>query len=407
MNRLNDYYDNIKLSRSPEEMAQAVISRAKKTQKKHSFKPLAVVAVATVVFTAGMTAGAATGLINFNDIFGGKIVAGDEALASNLIAAADNLEWTISNDEYTIDFKGITGSESDMLMLYNIVRKDGKPVTVFMTNIPDDGVLYCMADTDFRAPDEAESSKSIKNTNFKQSSGCSRYTINSDGNIEVYKRVTTDGSIAGQYYSEEILNIYPDKLLTRFTDENKLHLWGNWGDTPTGFYPIGDNTAFENKQPLDISINDERIIGLELEWSIGFTYSPSKLGVVSRSLENGEIISLSYWKTFAGGNTDTRDFEITDSYFSSVGGRIDCINYGDKLYGYSFENHNDILIVLDDGTTIPCTAILNNCSYTDNNDEVRLSLYIQYSDTKNGTITAIDITKAEAVSINGTIYSLD
>lgn len=401
MGKIHDYYDNIRLSRSPEELARAVLSAAEKPKRRGNLRLLWATVAAAAALTAGVSAAAATGLIDLNTIFGGRIVAENEQLAGDLMAAAEGLEWTVSDDDYMIEFKGLTGSESDMLLLYTVVRRDGRPVTDFMTNIPEDGVLYGLADADFRAADEEDGSRSLRNSGYRESMGDSRYTINADGNIEVYKWVCTDGSIAGQYYSEEIMCVYPKKQLTRFKDENKLTLWGEWGDTPAGFYTRGDN---ERAQPV-LPVNDERIIGLELEWSVGFTYCPSRLGLQNKTLaEDNAEITLQCGGAY--GALATVEFVATESQFSSVGGRIQLVHYGTELKGSSMEKYNDVFLIMNDGAQVVCTVNASGAAYSSKEQRSRVFATVQYSDTEYGNITAVDINEVSAISINGTVYTL-
>lgn len=397
MNELNKYYEQIAPAHSPEDTARSVMARAAsaRPEKRRGFKPAAIAAAAAVVMAGGATA-AAAGLLNINGIFGGRITAEDEQLAGALVGATKDFTWTTSDDNYAIELKGVTGSESDMLLMYEIVRTDGKPVTDFMTNIPEDGELRGLVDIAFS--DEYAFSESHDNN---------RYTINEEGNIEVYNRIITNGDISGQYYSVEAVNLYPKRLLRDFEQEHDVFVWSQKrSNTPIGFY--ADSKSFYAKQPTDIALNDERIIGLELEWSIGFTYLPSETAKLPKVIaDEGAAVTLNYWKTFAGGGTDTRIFEITDSYFSSVGGRIEAVHCGEKLYGSSFENHNDIYLITEDGRRQPCTVIVGSLGYVGNYEIITtINIEIRYSETENGPTAAVDIAKAEAISINGEVFPL-
>ena len=237
MDKMKSYFDNISPEKSHEQITQDVISKAESSARKRRFRPLTAVAAATAVMAVGVTTAAATGLLNINDIFGGRISAQDEALAGNLMIAAEDFTWTVSDDDYMIELKGVTGSKSDMLMVYEIKRTDGKPVTDYMTNVPEDGMLVGFVEASFS--DESAFSKAMDDN---------QYTVNENGNIEIYNRIITNGDLSGQQYSVNGVNLYPNHELWDFLQQqnDSIFMWDHRGDEhPIGFY--SQNSFKENK----------------------------------------------------------------------------------------------------------------------------------------------------------------
>ena len=395
MNRIERYYDSISTKQSPEQLARDIMKKADSSAKKRSFRPLAAVAAAAVVLVGGVTAAAATGLLNINELFGGRISTQDEQFAGELVGAAQDFQWTTSDDDYVINLKGVTGSERDMLLLYEIARADGRPVTEYMTNIPEDGELDCAENLGFDL-----NAGAFKAGNYRY-----HYSINDDGNIDVYNLAVTDGDISGQQFYAEVINLYPKQLLSDFEAKHDIFDWAGGADTPAGFYRWGDNEAFDAGQPCDVALNDERIIGLELEWTIEFTYSPSDTAKLSKVItDEKSVVSLNYEKSYGGVWTYPL-LRITDSYFSSVSGRIDLVREG-YMRGQTFDTCNDIYLLLENGDKISCTAFTGVSSYDRHEKMSSFSVEIQYSEELNGPITAVDISKVEAISINGEVFSL-
>ncbi|MBQ8841342.1 MAG: hypothetical protein IJZ65_01770, partial [Ruminiclostridium sp.] len=69
-------------------------NKKRKTMK----KPLVAFCAVIAVLSLGVTAAAATGIIDFNNIFGRIIRTEDEVLGNSLIGNAENVEWTTSDE---------------------------------------------------------------------------------------------------------------------------------------------------------------------------------------------------------------------------------------------------------------------------------------------------------------------
>lgn len=393
---IREYYDEQRLSISTEDMTERVLKAANEKPKRRAFrKPVVIAAAAAVVLVGGVTA-AATGMFNINDMFGGRITAQDEQLAGALVGAAQDFTWTVSDDSYVIEFKGITGSEYDMMVSYEIARADGKPVTDFMTNIPEDGKLACSYNDSSFDNDEFEIYR--YGTEVRREL---HLTVNDEGNIDVCQMVFSDGNIADADYCLQAINLYPEKLLREFEDTNSVFLWyGEGTEVPTGFYAYSN--SFYAGECEDISVNDERIIGLELEWTVSFHYDPSEAAIAEKSADCSELTL--YWgdELNALGSTVV---DVRSSCFSVLGGRLLLGYTGDAIKGSLSSEYNEIFLIMEDGTHISC-AISGCFSYSQTELGGSVTAFIRYSEQSDGVIDAVDITKAEAISINGETFPL-
>ncbi|MBQ8195563.1 MAG: hypothetical protein IJZ47_09365 [Oscillospiraceae bacterium] len=392
---IKEYYDKQRLGISAEDMT-ARVTRAAQEQPKHRAvrKPAVIAAAAAVVVMAGGVTAAATGMFNINDIFGGRINAQDEQLAEALVAAAD-LTWTVSDEDYMIELKGVTGSEYDMMVALEISREDGKPVTDFMTNIPEDGRLICMYNDSSFDNDEFEI--------YRYSTEVRRQmylNVNDEGNVDVCYMVASDGCIADADYRLQAMNLYPEKPLREFEDTNDVFLWyGEGTEVPTGFYSYDE--SFSKGESRDIAVNDESIIGLELEWAIQFHYDPAAAAAVEKTADCTELTM--YWSDETG-SVGAADVTVKVNCFSVVGGRMLLEYSGTGIKG-SLSESNELYLIMEDGEEIPCT-ISGTFSYSETESGGSATVFIRYSEDAYGNITAIDITKAEAISINGETFPL-
>ena len=395
MNKIKAYFDGISHEKDYVQLADDIICRANHTAKKRTFRPVAVIAAAAVLMVGGVTAAAAMGLLNINDMFGGRISTEDEALAGELVIAAEDFTWTVSDEDYMIELKGVTGSEYDMMVAFEMSRMDGKPVTDFMTNIPEDGKLVCMYNDSSFENDEFEIYRYSTERHHKM-----YLDVNNEGNIDVCYMVASDGSIADADYCLQAMNFYPEKLLRDFEDTNDVFLWyGEGTEVPTGFYSYDE--SFSKGESEYMAVNDESIIGLELEWAIQFHYDPPVVAAAEKTAECSGITM--YWSDETGG-IGAADVTVKVNCFSVVGGRMLLEYSGTGIKG-SISESNELYLIMEDGEQIPC-AISGAFSYSETESGGSATVFIRYSEEADGDITAIDITKAEAISINGETFPL-
>lgn len=150
MNKLNDYYNKLTMSTSAEDMAKRVISAetAEKPKLMVFRKPAVIAAAAAVVMVGGVTAGAATGLFNFNEIFG-RVSVEDEAFGESLIGNADNVITTTSDKDYAVELKGVTGSGNSILASVEISRTDGTAMNASHIDVGTELGMSIMRDNGF------------------------------------------------------------------------------------------------------------------------------------------------------------------------------------------------------------------------------------------------------------------
>lgn len=399
MSEIKNYFDGITTAKSTEDIVKSVMARAEKHSEKSRmrFRPLAAAAAAAVALVGGVSAAAATGLIDFNEIFGGRITTQDEQLAGALVGAAQDFTWSVSDDDYMIELKGITGSKSDMLLVYEIARTDGKPVTDFMTNIPEDGRLEGFIDIAFS---DESAICGIKDSN--------QFIVNEQGNIEVYNRMITGGDISGRHYSTEVVNLYPKKIMNDFLakQDSGAFMWRHLTDVPPiGFY---NEEAWAEGKPMDIALDDERIIGLELTWSVDFTYSPSETAILSKSIsDEGATMTISR-KANLGDEAEALDCTLTKSHFSCVSGWLEVEYEGEIMSQASADGCNEVYLLMADGSQMPCVYVgfVNITSHNDDPVTTTIQAEVRYSETLDDPITAIDISEITAISINGETFPL-
>lgn len=397
MSEIKDYFDGITTAKSADDIVKSVMERAERRPERSRlrFKPLAVAAAAAVVLVGGFTAAAATGLVDFNEIFGGRITATDEQLAGSLVGTAKDFAWSVSDNDYMIELKGITGSKSDMLLVYEIARTDGRPVTDFMTNIPEDGMLKGFIDIAFS--DEST---------FSSAMDSNQYIVNDKGNIEAYNRIITDGDISGQRYSVEGVNLYPEQTLQAFLQQQDeaIFMWDHKSsEHPIGFYSYN---SFNDNEPLNIALDDERIIGLELSWNVDFTYSPSETAILSKSIsDDAATVSINRCSRSTK-ESETLECKITKSHFSCVGGWLKVEYYGDGT-GTVYEKNNKVYLLTENGSELPCAFVEHGHGTLYVGEPVTtIDIEIRYSETLDAPITAIDISEITAISINGETFPL-
>ena len=288
-------------------------------------------------------------------------------------------------------------------MVYEIKRTDGKPVTDYMTNIPEDGVLTAKYWSEWS--DEDGTTKCgwpINRDDITTMCYDMQCSITDTGNIEVYYKMTTDGNINGLLLTVDSMNLYPKAVLGEFEKQNDMYLSYPAGiNTPVGFYGWGDGSIYEGK-PLDIAINDERIIGLELEWMVQLSYNPNETAIQTKQLD-ADAVKLYYTRYSGLGNTE---FTLVESEFSCVSGRLELTRTGSMLDGSVTEAHNEVYLITDSEEHIPCTVVGHGHSY----DHTELTedhvVEIRYSETLDAPITAIDISEITAISINGETFPL-
>lgn len=398
---IRPFTDNEFFRKKVAERAVQMENKKRKTMK----RPLVAFCAVIAVLSLGVTAAAATGIINFNNIFGRIIRTEDEVLGNSLIGNAENVEWTTSDEDYVVDFKGVTGSNEEMIVSFEIARADGEPVEKYLNNkdlVEISGLSGIV--------------KSITiDGEYPEHFGMSDYfSVNDNGNIEAFF------TFNGYYYN----NILSGKKITikgiSFYPTAEL-IDGKVPREKTVFFRKGyvEKYGFteEEKAYLDsISV-------LNLEWSLEFTYSPSEAGVEKIALENPEEkVSLFFGKrdeknTLPAYNNGSERIAKSLSDYTSYEGRVvsftaDSIRAElsmvfDDAPKAVFESNlctmkNEFTLIKKDGTETKMSMGTISTSLGETKTEVRVTLrYAKYNE-----IIAVDISEYEYLSINGTKFRI-
>ena len=351
-NKYHSFFDKTAPATDNEEFLKGVLRKAEamETNKKHrTTRPLIAACAAAAVLGLGVTAAAATGLLDISGIFGGKIMAHNEYVSDNILAHVDDFTFTTNDDSYTMTLDGVTGTENSVVGSFTISRTDGKPVYEDLPAEPEPQVWGTLSDA---TQPTGESSGFSHHVSMKN---------DADGNIKGYFELTSTNNID----------------LT--------------GSTITVYFDGIRNGLYD----------------LPLAMGCKFTYKPS-----ADSLETVKLSGTDtpYIQTMNNGNGEEQDVEhrIVDSELGCIGGFI-TVNYTDPTIGniedmwFSSPTDERIALILNDGTEI--TASISSCiGGRDSSGMYTSEFQIEYRNGFFSPITAIAASDISAVRFNGTEY---
>lgn len=349
------------------------------------------------VLVCGVTAVGAAGLIDFDEVFGNRVSVSDSELASSLVGTVNNFKYKVSDKDYKIDIKGVTGDGSSVLVAAEILRKDGTPVIECFANPvpPDERQLVTLS----------QNADVLTEVPYCYSMD---YRVNKSGNIDIF--ISFGGSDGGMEGSKMLLkgeNFYPAGAYIDFKYNNP-----NEEDAYTEYTYTQCGESSENiSNNVPTNLND--ILALDLKWEFSFTYRQSDKSQQVKSLnapEESFPINLNVHKV---GTKDEFICKLTahPSYIEagSTGGRIDFeyedTGYDGNLdYSANIHDNNDVYIVMNNGSLI--RSSFDGGSVFPDGDICRCSFNLTYWDERDYKIfiEADDIT---AISINGTVYELN
>ena len=345
MNKLNDYYNKLTMSATPEDMAQRVISAdiAEKPKRMAFRKPAVIAAAAAVLMVGGVTAGAATGLFNFNEVFH-SVNAESEELGEKLLGEASNIKTTISDDDYVVALKGVTGSPASLLANIEISRADGKPISGLKNTFV-----------------HVESITLENSDSF--SGGGYNYGVNEQGvlSIDWEHRLGYDKLLAGE-------------LLT----DGTVSLSGN----------------------VDLQDGGET---KTLDWTLEFDYTPTEESLRTvKAADVSENCTLNVY-----GNLDETEFadcelDVNAITLTSTFGVLDAKLLNGDSVEYGLDNTNDVRLIKNDGSEI-VACIQGYRGNIDGDIDFTMSYY---ADGSYINTLAVDVSEIKAISINGTVYEL-
>lgn len=377
-------------------------------------KPVIAICAAAAALTLGTVGAAAAGIINFNEIFGNTIRTDDAELGEALIGNAENVKWTVSDDDYVVNLKGVTGTNERVMAVVEIARADGTPVDDYFKNkdILEETILL-------------SGTKYMGLSNPDVNLGKSVYTyVNESGNIEISYQVylgkyDTCGitSLDGERVIYDGIGFYPASIYDGVT-----YLGGDYN-------MIGGNPGEPSEE---IRQRLEQLSVLNLDWSMEFDYVPSETSaktytVADLSQPTYFECEVERWDDKDGDGEYEADegeieviaenerFEVMFDKITvnSIGGTFSAkVNLGEYTAPdlYVRPLHTDVLdirFIKNDGTDYDVTVIVSSGTSASNFETGIMKCGYDFEYHHGGGQTAIDLSEISAISINGTVYNLE
>ncbi len=398
--------------KSNNELLKSVLERTENMEKRKKFgikKGVIAVCAAVAAVSLGTIGAAAVGLIDFNEIFGDRIRADNAELGEKLIGNAENVRWTVSDGDYVVNLKGVTGTNERVMAVVEIARADGTPTEDY-----------------FKHKDILSETNLLCGTTYMGLTDTDEYLgksifgyINEVGNIEVNYQIyisefdtKTVASLNGERISIEGIGFYP---ASTFNEPVSMPNYNIFGD-------IIDEVSEEGKKRLD------ELSVLFLEWSMEFDYVPSETSV--KTYTATDLSQPSYFECDVKRSVDKNGdgdmeselvaekerFEIkfNEITASSIGGTFSA-NVGLKDYSSDdlyikplhVQGVLDIEFIRNDGTKSDVMVVVTSGrSETDFETGVMECAY-SFEYHHGGGQTALDLSDISAISINGTVYNLE
>ncbi len=375
-----------------------------KSAKRRRFSGKRIFGTAAAVFAVlicGITAAAVTGLIDFEAVFGDYIVVKDSELANSLVGTVKNFKYKVSDSDYKIEIKGITGSDKRVIVIAEILRVDGEPVADHFVNSvsSDERLLECLW-----------SDRDVFMTGHR---GSWNYHINEAGNIELYEEFEADETtLNGKKITVEGENFYPNRAFRDFKNENNVEYikWNTYNFS--GYAQRDENGGITGEHIIPAEVDDSGVIALDLEWEFSFKYTASDKSAEVKSLSAPKDNFILKQNVFNRLDTSVIYCEITavPTYIEagSTGGSIDfeyeMTEYDNNIdYIMDFFGNNKVYVILKsneriragfDGGSLRPVGNIYKCSYG-----------ITYWDENDNKIF-VNVDDIEAIEINGTVYEL-
>lgn len=410
-------FENVKPS---EELLKSVLdvhnvpAVPKKTRRVSCKRILGTAAAVCGLLICGITAAAVTGVINFKELFGKHIDLDNDELGSKLMAQATDVVYTVSDDDYRVGLKGITGDIGSLYAIIEITRVDGTPVTEHFLNTLNDMAnakwLYDYCDA-------------------SQWSGDYGGFINNKGNLEFFLDIQNRfGILDGTTISAGEENLVLENEFERYCEDIDA-VYGEYPDfygTPTlgwwrdpirgmsreevikyeeralekygfsvGMEPLSD----EELDKIDVS----SFMLLPLKWEISFTYHAPEISSIKLVCERPEK------KTVFHDEYGETEITIINIEIGAAGGMINyeyCIDKDrEKMFIEPFSENNEICLIMSDGSRVSMLVSSASGSYN-GGDSAACTFRLDFAGESSDTVRYIDVSKGRAISINGTVYDL-
>lgn len=376
-------------------------AEAERPQRKISAKRIFCTAAAVCgVLICGVTAACATGIIDFDAVFGGRISVNDTELASSLVGTVKNFKYKVSDKDYKIDIKGVTGDNTSVLVAAEISRKDGTPVIdCFANPVP---------------PDERQLLPLSQLTKISALDGFGYgmdYRLGENGSIElsiqIYNSLDHDGvGLDGRKFTFKGENFYPAGAYIKYERQNDTD-----SVVQTEYVKYRDPVEVPDNGGAAIDLND--ILALDMKWEFSFTYRQSDKSKQVKSLNAPEESFPLNLKVHTVGTKDefVRKLTAQPSYMEagSTGGRVDYVykNTGyvcNLTYVTDVSECNEIYIIMKDGERV--RSSFNGGYEFPDGDICTCSYSLTYWDDDDREIF-IEVEDITAISVNGTVYKLN
>lgn len=419
-----------------EELVDSVLAVESETFKPEKIRPkrkisvkrvVTAVCAACAIVAGGITAAAVTGILSFETVFEKYIVVKDSELANSLAGTVSNFKYKVSDEDYKIDVKGVTGTAKNVIFIAEISRKDGEPVVNHFANpLPDENIsLDCLWQE-----------QEVNLLFWDSLGGSGSNYINDEGNIELCYEIDSDRILNGRTFTVSGENFYPDMAYWSFKKDNNID-YVSRNDYKGYVQRARINYAVDPLTPADV--DDSGIIALDLEWEFSFKYEASEKSLKMKSNCETEKSFVYYQNVYSLVPTDKRENyeaivqDTSDNYYKrnesslvvqentannvrievgSLGGRIRFEYLPNEYEKANFDNPlaysinpgiNEVFLIMADGTERPAKfgggssggdGTLFECDYdlSYNTEDIRKEI--------------VEIEDIAAISINGTVYEL-
>ncbi len=399
-----------------EELVGQILSGNFPRRRKKSLRRIVVTALcaclAAVMGT--VTVAAATGIIDFKELFGKHIDLDSDELGSQLMAQVTDVVYTVSDDDYRVGIKGVTGDTGSLYAIVEITRVDGTPVTEHFLNTLDD-----TANVEWLHEYYGNSYVIGSRGDFINDKGNLEFFLDLHNNFDLLNGMTISAGgedlvLANEFerYCEEIDAVYGE-----YPDFYGTPALGWWRDPTRGMsreevleyedralrkygFAVGmEPLSDEELDKIDVS----SFMLLPLKWEISFTYHTPEFSSVKLECERPDEKTVFYDEYGETGIT-VRNIEIgaacgiVEYEYYNASGR-------DNLFIKSFSEENEVCLIMSDGSRVPMLIKAANGSY--NGAEIVSGiLRLDFAGESDDSVRYIDVSKGRAIYINGVEYKL-
>lgn len=350
-NEINRLFDKITPIRSDEQIISAVIGKAEnmntnETRKCGFKKPAVIACAAALTLCVGATAVA---VIDFDELFNGGMVSDGTLIAEEYLADISNFRATSSDDAYTLQLMGVTGTADNIYGSFEITRTDGTPVTEHFYNADVDSDLDCNKWWSWLVDESKPAGVDDSMEHYLD------FKINENGNIDGFFGLRAqDMDAAGKTVKVQFENV--------------------WVEDTDNCFPI--------------------MMGFQLD------YTPPEGADAVREIDISEGAAV-YCENERGYPNVATKADITDSRINFFYGYI-TLEYETKNFSFG---DMEMTVIKNDGTEVP--THFRSSSYIYNNDGTCSEcFFFEYREYFDEPLIAVDPAEIKAVRLNGVEFSL-